>query len=140
MKVNIKLLKPNAKIPSYGRKGDAGLDLYSCEDYELKPVERHSFGLGVAIELPRDLVALIWDRGGMAAKKGIHSIAGVIDSNYRGEVNVVLLNTSKELYKIKKGDRIAQMIVQKCEAVEFNQVDELKESERGDQGWFSSGK
>jgi len=140
MDVNIKLLRPEAKKPTYGRAGDAGLDLYSCEDYSLQPGERHSFGLGFAMEIEPGTVALIWDRSGMAAKKGIHSIAGVIDSNYRGEVNVVLLNISAEPYSVKTGDKIAQMLIQKFEPVKFIKTDNLNDSDRGDKAWFSSGR
>ncbi len=140
MRVNIKLLKPQAKIPDYGRPGDAGLDLCACEDYTLQPGERHGFGMGFAMELPDGYVALVWDRGGMAAKYGIHTLAGVVDSNYRGEVTVILLNTTSEPYQIKAGDRIAQMVVQQHAAVAFTQVDELGDSERGSKAWLSSGK
>ncbi|MFA5134464.1 MAG: dUTP diphosphatase [Patescibacteria group bacterium] len=140
MKVNIKLLRPEAKVPAYGRIGDAGLDLYCCEGHTLQPGERRRFGLGFAMELPEGTVALVWDRGGMAANHGIHSIAGVIDSNYRGEVNVVLYNTSTEPYAISAGDKIAQMLVQQCESVDFIQSDELSDTARGEQAWHSSGR
>lgn len=140
MTIKIKLLRPEAKMPKYGRQGDAGLDLYSCENYKLAPKERCSFKLGFALELPDDMVALIWDRGGMATNFGIHTIAGVIDSNYRGEVCVVLLNTSDEEYQIKKGDRLAQMLIQKVENVKLQETDALSGSERGEKGWLSSGK
>lgn len=140
MEVRIKLLKPDAKIPAYGRQGDAGLDLVSCEDFTLEPGQRHLFKLGFAMEILEGTVALVWDRGGMATNHGIHSMAGVIDSNYRGEVSVVLLNTSDQAYQIKKGDKIAQMLIQKFTQADFEQVDELSDSERGTKGWFSSGK
>jgi len=140
MKVKIKLLYKDTKVPAYGRSGDAGLDLYSREKVVLQPGQRHSFKLGFALELPIDTVALMWDRSGMATKYGIHSMAGVIDSNYRGEVNVLLHNTSDQNYAIEVGDKIAQMLIQKYESAEFEVVDELQDSERGDKGWFSSGK
>jgi len=140
MKVKIKLLRPQAKVPTYSRSGDAGLDLYSCEDYELQPGERYAFKLGFAIELPAGIVALAWDRGGMATNHGIHSLAGVIDSNYRGEYNLILFNTSQEPYSIKKGDKIAQLIIQKFEKVKFVKTDQLSDTDRGDKGWFSSGR
>ena len=140
MTIKIKLLRPETKMPKYGRQGDAGLDLYSCEDYKLAPKERRSFKLGFALELPDDVVALVWDRSGMAAHFGIHSLAGVIDSNYRGEVCLVLLNTSDKEYQIKKGDRLAQMLIQKVESAKFEEADELAGSERGEKGWLSSGK
>ncbi|HHA18407.1 MAG TPA: dUTP diphosphatase [Methylophaga sp.] len=140
MKVKIKLLYKDTKVPSYGRSGDAGLDLYSREKVVLQPGQRHSFKLGFALELPSDMVALMWDRSGMATKFGIHSMAGVIDSNYRGEVNVLLHNTSDQNYTIEVGDKIAQMLIQKYQSAQLEVVDELPDSERGDKGWFSSGK
>ncbi|MFA6098253.1 MAG: dUTP diphosphatase [Patescibacteria group bacterium] len=140
MQVKIKLLRPEAKLPVYSRAGDAGLDLYSCEDYILQAGERHKFGLGFILELPAGHVALIWDRGGMAANHGIHTLAGVVDSNYRGEVNAILLNTSAEPYVIKTGDRIAQLLIQEHNTVEFQEVDKLTDTERGEGAWFSSGR
>jgi len=139
MQVKIKLLKPEAKLPQYSRPGDAGLDVFSCEDYELIPGERHVFKLGFALEIPLGTVSLFWDRGGMATA-GIHSIGGVIDSNYRGEYCLVLYNLSDKPYQILTGDKIGQLIIQKFEQAEFEQVAELSESNRGAKGWFSSGK
>jgi len=140
MKVKITLLRPESKIPAYGRAGDAGLDLYSCEDCVVAPGERHVFKLGFAMEIPPGTVALIWDRSGMASNHGIHSHGGVIDSNFRGEVCAILHNTSQAPCHFKKGDRIAQLIIQKFEQVDFEQVDKLSASERGDKGWLSSGR
>ncbi len=140
MKAKIKLLHQDAKIPAYGRAGDAGLDLFCIEDYELQPGERHSFKLGIAMELPDGYVAHIWDRSGLASKFGIHSMAGVVDSTYRGEIAIVLLNTTKESYQIKKGDKIAQMVIQKFEPTEFEEAEELSDTARGERGWLSSGK
>lgn len=140
MKVKIKLLRPEAQVPTYSRAGDAGLDLYSCEDHVLQPGKRHAFKLGFAIELPAGTVALTWDRGGMATNHGIHSLAGVIDSSYRGEYNLILFNTSQEPYSIKKGDKIAQLIIQKFKKVQFVKTDQLSDTDRGDKGWFSSGR
>ena len=140
MEVRIKILNPEAKIPVYGREGDAGLDLYSCEDFILEPKERHVFKLGFALELPGGTAALVWDRSGMAVKHGIHSLAGVIDCNYRGEVSITLYNTSDEAWQCKKGDRIAQMIIQRFEKVDLKKVDELSETERGENAYLSSGR
>ena len=134
------MLKSEAKIPQYGRHGDAGLDLFCCEDYIIKPGERCHIGLGFAMELAEGYVGLMWDRGGMAAKHGVHSLAGVIDSNYRGEVTVILLNTTNETYTVAKGDKVAQMLIQRHETVSFTETDELSDTERGDGAWLSSGK
>jgi len=140
MEVNFKRLRPEATIPTYGRNGDAGLDLYACEDYIIEPGERCKISLGFAMELPDGYVALMWDRGGMAAKHGIHSIAGVIDSNYRGEVIAILFNTTNEPYTVTKGDKVIQMLIQRHEVVQFKEVPELTDSERGGNAWLSSGK
>ncbi len=140
MQIKIKKLNPDAIIPQPQRQGDAGLDLYSYEDFELKPGERHAFKTGVAMEIPVDYVGLIWDRGGLAVKHGLTTLAGVVDANYRGEIMVAILNTSNEIYNIKKGDRIAQMLIQKYESVEFLEAEELSKSARGDNWSGSSGK
>ncbi|MDD5040160.1 MAG: dUTP diphosphatase [Patescibacteria group bacterium] len=140
MEVAIKLLKTNARVPASSREGDAGLDLFCCEGGEIPPCERVRVDLGFALELPPGTVALIWDRSGMASKHGIHTLAGVIDSTYRGEVSVVLYNTTKTPYEYSAGDRVAQMIVQKHETVSFRQVDALSDTTRGAGGWLSSGK
>lgn len=140
MEVKFKRLRPEAKIPMYGRNGDAGFDLYACEDQIIESGERSRISLGFAMELPEGYVALIWDRSGMAAKYGIHSMAGVIDSNYRGEITAILLNTTDKQYAVSKGDKVVQMIIQKHEVVQFKEVPELADSERGDQAWLSSGK
>jgi dUTP pyrophosphatase len=108
MEAKIKILKSEVRIPGYGRAGDAGLDLYSLEDCMLAPGERHLFKLGFAIELADGYVGLMWDRGGMATNHGIHTLAGVIDSNYRGEVSCVLYNSSLDPYTITKGDKIKE--------------------------------
>ena len=97
------------------------------------------FPTGIAVEFPEGYVALLWDRSGLGSK-GIHRLAGVIDSGYRGEWKVVLLNTTKEPFEIKKGDKIIQCIIQKFEPVEILEVDELSNSQRGEKGFGSSGR
>jgi dUTP pyrophosphatase len=139
MQIRIKKLTPDAVIPQAQRPGDAGLDLYSIEDFELKPGERHAFKTGVAMEIPMDFVGLVWDRGGLAVKHGLTTLAGVVDANYRGEIMVAILNTSDEIYNVKKGDRIAQMLIQKYESVEFVESEELSDSARGAAWSGSSG-
>ena len=140
VELKIKRLNEKAKLPSYSFKGEAGLDLYAIEDYLLKPGERRLFKLGFAMELPLGYVALIWDRSGLAKKHGIKTMGGVIDPTYRGEVGVILLNTSNEPFEIKEGDRIAQMLIQKVEYVDVVESDELSETERGAGGFGSTGR
>ncbi|MFZ6036232.1 MAG: dUTP diphosphatase [Patescibacteria group bacterium] len=140
MEAKFKRLHPNAKLPVHGRPGDAGLDLFSVEALVIPPRDRRQVALGFAMEIPLGYVAHVWDRSGMAAKMGIHSMAGVIDSTYRGEVKVILYNTTDQPYEIAVGDKVAQMVIQQHETVTFTEVDALSDTERGEQGWLSSGK
>lgn len=140
MKIKIKKLYDDVILPSYAYPGDAGMDLYSREDYVLKPGERYVFKLGFSTEFSSDFVALVWDKSGLSAKNGLTCLAGVIDHGYRGEYGVVLLNTSSEPYEIKKGDKIAQLLIQKIEQAEIEEVEELEDSSRGEGGFGSTGK
>ncbi|MBS3079025.1 dUTP diphosphatase [Candidatus Pacearchaeota archaeon] len=139
MPVKIKKLHADAKIPLVGSEHAAGFDLYSCEDYELQVGETHAVATGIAIEVPVGKVLFIWDRSGMGFK-GIHRFAGVIDSDYRGELKIVLCNHSKNPYKIIKGDRIAQGVIQDYYIPEFEEVEELSSTDRGIGGFGSTGK
>ncbi|MFT7615592.1 MAG: dUTP pyrophosphatase [Candidatus Woesearchaeota archaeon] len=140
MNVRIKRLHKNAIIPKYGRKGDAGFDLHATLGCRIKPGQKVTVPTGIAIELPDGYVSHVWDRSGLAAKHGITTLAGVIDSNYRGEYNIVMINLGEEDYEIKAGDRIAQIVVIKHEVVSFTEVEELEDSERADNWSMSSGK
>jgi len=138
LKVKVKRFLPEAKIPSYARINDAGLDLAAIESIEIPAGSRAKIGTGLSFEIPDGYVGLIWDRSGLSAKKGLKVLGGVVDSNYRGEVFVTLANVSREPAEILKGERIAQMLIQKIEKVEILETDELSETERGDQGYGSS--
>ena len=120
--------------------GDAGLDLCSIASHVLRPGEIATVATGIAMATPRDCVGLIWDRSGLAIKNGLKVLGGVIDSNYRGEIIVGLINLSKKTYRIEAGDRIAQMLIQKVENVSPQVVSELTSSNRGDKGFGSSGR
>jgi dUTP pyrophosphatase len=133
-------LSGTALLPKYGRNGDAGLDLHANQDVVLDPNCRQLIKTGIAMAIPDGYVGLIWDRGGMAAKNGITTMAGVVDSNYRGEVGVVLLNTTSESYVITAGDRIAQMLIQPVVSAILEQVEELDATNRGAGAYGSSGK
>jgi len=139
MKVKIKKLSPEAVLPSYALEGDAGLDIYALEDSEVSPGARAMIPTGVAIEIPKGYVALVWDKGGIAYKNGIKTMAGVCDSNYRGEYKIIILNTSKEIFKVKKGNKIAQILIQKVEQAEIEEVKDLSDTERGSGGFGSTG-
>ncbi|MBL7021842.1 dUTP diphosphatase [Patescibacteria group bacterium] len=140
MKINIKKLNPDIKLPSYANIGDAGMDVYSLEDKIMEPGERYLFKLGFAMEIPNGHVGLFWDKSGIASKYGIHTLAGVIDSIYRGEFGVVMLNTSKEAYEFKKGEKLAQLLIQPVLSPELVEVDELSDTSRGDGAFGSTGK
>jgi len=139
MILKIKKLNPEAKIPKYAHEGDAGMDVLSCEDVVIKSGEKKAIKTGISAEFPKEYVALVWDKGGIA-NKGITTIAGVIDSNYRGEWLILLFNTSKEDYIINKGDKIAQVLIQKFERAEIRESEDLGETARGEGKFGSTGK
>ena len=139
MKIKIKKLKGNAVLPKMMRQGDAALDLYAVEDVKIKVDQRVVVATGIAMEIPKGYVGNVRDRGGLARNHGLHTLGGVVDSNYRGDILVVMINLSKEDYQIKEGDRIAQMMIHKIEIVDFEEVSELSESARGKDGFTSSG-
>ena len=122
--------------------GDAGVDLRSVEHIVLKPQERAMVATGLAIALPEGYAGFVLPRSGLAAKHGISIVnaPGLIDSNYRGELKVVLVNTDpEESFSIEIGDRIAQLIVMPVPTISFEQVEELPDSQRGESGFGSSG-
>lgn len=136
-------LNPSAVIPTYAKPGDAGADLYSIEEKTLKPGERSLIKTGLAIALPEGYVALVHPRSGLALKNGISVVnsPGTIDSGYRGEIGVVLINHDlHESFTVKIGDRIAQLVIQQFETANFKLVSELPESERAGGGYGSTGK
>ena len=140
--VHIKLLDPELPAPAYAKPGDAGADLRSRIDFELEPGERALVPTGVAIALPEGYVGLVHPRSGLATKNGITIVnaPGTVDSGYRGELMVTLLNTDKtKSFHVQRGDRIAQLIIQKYERATFTIVDELDQTERGSSGFGSSG-
>ena len=128
MKIKIKKLKDDVKLPSYAHPGDVGLDLFSLEDCDLKPGERKLFFLGFALEFEHGYAALVKDKGGPPAKGGIHTMGGVFDPGYRGEYNVQLINLGQETYPICKGQKIAQLVVMPIATVEYEEVDSLNDS------------
>lgn len=139
VKVKVKKLDADAKMPTLGSEHAAGFDIYTIEDYELGPCETHMFKTGLAFEIPEGKVFLIWDRSGMGAK-GIHRFSGVIDSDYRGELKVVLFNSTKLPYKIQKGDRICQGLIQDYFRPYIEEAAELSDTNRGAGSFGSTGK
>ena len=130
-------------LPSRAHAGDAGLDLYSCEAAHIGPGERWSIGTGIAVEVPEGHAGLVLPRSGLARDHGISlpNSPGLIDSGYRGEIRVLLLNTDPaETFQVKAGDRIAQLVLVPIALAEPVAVGALSESARGDGGFGSSGR
>ena len=135
-------LRDDAVIPAQAYDGDAGLDLAACEHAELGPGERAVVGTGVAVAIPDGYAGLVLPRSGLAARHGLTLVnaPGLIDSGYRGELKVILLNTdAREPFAIEPGMRIAQLVLVEAASVRLVEVEELPESERGAAGFGSSG-
>jgi dUTP pyrophosphatase len=139
MKLEIKKLEPDAKLPVRAHHDDAGLDLYANESLTLAPGMRHAVKTGIALAIPTGYVGLIWDKSGVSAKGGVKVMGGVIDASYRGEVGVILANLSQEPYVVEKGAKISQLLVQKVELPEVCEVTELDDTIRGEGGFGSTG-
>lgn len=138
--LKVKLLHLSSLAPTRSNPTDAGLDLYAEEDVTILPGSRQLVSAGIAISIPEGYVAYIKPRSGLALRHGIDVMAGVVDSSYRGEVNVLLVNLSHDNFTVFTGDRIAQLVIQKVELWTPVVVDELDETVRGDNGFGSSGK
>ena len=128
-------------MPTMGNPGDAGYDLRSSGDFELEPGMRKLVPTGVRVAIPAGFVGLVHPRSGLAIKSGVTVLntPGTIDSGYRGEIMVPLINHSDQVFSISRGDRIAQIVFQRYESVRFVQVAELPGSQRGNQGFGSTG-
>ena len=135
-------LRDDAVLPAQAYDGDAGLDLAACERAELEPGERAVVGTGVAVAIPDGYAGLVLPRSGLAARHGLTIVnaPGLIDSGYRGELKVILLNTdAREPFVVEPGMRIAQLVLVEAASVRLLEVEELPESERGAAGFGSSG-
>jgi dUTP pyrophosphatase len=140
--VLIQRLDPGLPLPSLAHPGDAGADLFAAEDVDLAPGERALVPTGVAIALPAGYAAFVHPRSGLAARHGVTIVnaPGTVDAGYRGEIKVTLLNTdASRPVSFRRGDRIAQLVVQRVEQVQFHEVDSLPGSARGDGGFGSTG-
>ena len=141
MLIKIKKLKKEANIPKYARFGDAGFDLCSAEDAVIEPGEYKLVSTGLAFEIPIGFEMQIRPRSGLASKHGISIVnsPGTIDSGYRGDVGIIIINHGKQPFEIRKNDRIAQGVIAEFECVQFKEVDSLSESERGECGFGHTG-
>jgi dUTP pyrophosphatase len=140
--ISIVRLDPDLPLPSYAHPGDAGADLCAREDVRLEPGERRLVPTGIALALPEGYVALVHPRSGLAHRSGLSIVnaPGTIDAGYRGEVQVCLVNLDPETpIELRRGDRIAQLVVQRFETAAFVEVDDLPDSARGAGGYGSTG-
>ena len=139
MKLLVQKLDPSAKLPSYAYEGDAGMDLFSLEETKVDAGEKVEVRTGLKFAIPRGYAGFVWDKSGLAAKHHLKTMAGVIDSNYRGELLVILTNLGKKMYKIEKGSKVAQLVIKPVENPEIQEGDIKDATERGQGGFGSSG-
>nr|WP_049797673.1 dUTP diphosphatase [Corynebacterium ulcerans] len=140
--VSIKRLDKDLPLPQRAHRGDAGVDLYATENIQIQPGHRALVGTGVALALPLETVGLIHPRSGRALKEGLSIVnaPGTIDADYRGEIKVCLINLDPQTpISIERGQRIAQLVIQKVELVDFIEVEELDDTVRGASGYGSTG-
>lgn len=140
--VPVKRLDPSLEMPEYAYAGDAGLDLRAAEDAVLAPFERKMVPCGIAVAIPQGHAGFVLPRSGLAAKHGISIVnaPGLIDSNYRGELKVILVNLDPENeFSVSRGDRIAQLVIMAVPVVALQEVESLDETDRGSGGFGSSG-
>ncbi len=140
MQLKVKKLSREAKLPQYVKPGDAGMDLFALEETILAPGQFVGVATGIAMEIPEGYVGLIWDKSGLSIKHGLKTLGGVVDAGFRGEVKVGIINLGSEEYKIEKGHKVAQMLIQKVEHMEIEESESLSETDRGEKGFGSSGK
>ena len=143
MKILVKRLNRDLPLPAYARPGDAGLDLLAAETVELKPGERAAVATGLAIAIPEGCAGFVHPRSGRALKEGltVANAPGTIDAGYRGEVKVILVNLDpSEPIHVNRGEKIAQLVIQRVESAELEEIDYLPPSERGEGGFGSTGR
>ena len=142
MALKIKIKKTqDAKLPSYAHEGDSGMDLYAAEEYLLKPMERKLIGTGIKLAIPKGYECQVRPKSGLAIEHGIShaNCVGTIDSTYRGEIKIPLINLGNAPYKIEKGKKIGQIVFAKVEEADFEEVSDLGETSRNEGGFGSTG-
>jgi dUTP diphosphatase len=143
VEVLVTRLDPDVPLPARAHPGDAGMDLHASEDVVLKPGERASVGTGIAVAIPDGHAGFVVPRSGLAAKHGIGVVnaPGLIDSGYRGEIRVLLINLDpSDPFEVRRGERIAQLVIQRVEEASLREVSELPSSARGEGGFGSTGR
>lgn len=138
--LNVKKDVSHAILPTYGSEGAIGLDLYAAEDVDLPAGWRNLVSAGVSIAIPDGFYGRIAPRSGLALKKGIDVMAGVIDPDYRGTIYVLLVNLSRDAFDVRQGDRIAQLILERAERVSVQEVPHLPVTDRENRGFGSTGR
>ena len=139
MHLAVTKLTPEAKVPTYAHATDAGMYMYAAAAVTIPAHERVLVSTGIAMAIPEGYVGLIWDKSGIATKRGVTTLAGVVDAGYRGEVQIALYNTTEETVTFAAGEKVAQMVIQPVLQPELIEVDELEQSERGKGGFGSTG-
>ena len=141
MTVKFRRINPGAILPSYAHPGDAGMDLHCVEPFSLAPGERKRVRTGLGMELPAGTEAQVRPRSGLALKNGITVLnsPGTIDSGYRGEIGVILVNLGNEVFTADQGAKIAQMVIARCERADISEVSAVADTERGAGGFGSTG-
>ncbi len=140
--IMIKRLDPDLPLPSYAHAGDAGLDLYSAEDCALAPHERALIGTGIAVAIPDGYAGFVQPRSGLALKRGLSLVntPGLIDAHYRGEIKLIAINLDPTVpVNITRGEKVAQLVVQRVEHARLVEVDDLDQTHRGADGFGSTG-
>ncbi|HLP44079.1 MAG TPA: dUTP diphosphatase [Candidatus Nanoarchaeia archaeon] len=142
MSLTLKIVRMDKSLPlpKYALQGDAAFDLLASEAVTFKPGERVQVKTGLKMEIPEGYVGFIWDKSGLSHKGGLKTLGGVIDSSYRGEVMVGMINLSDAPYTFERGNKVAQMCIQKKEDVTIVEAEELSETARGEGGFGSTGK
>lgn len=143
MRIPVRILDPDLPLPRYASPGDAGLDLVAGEDVSLRPGQREAVPTGIAVAIPPGYACFVHARSGRSLKEGLAlaNAPGLIDSGYRGEIKVIVVNLDpSSSIDIRRGDKIAQLVIQAVEQVELEVVDELPESDRGEGGMGSTGR
>jgi dUTP pyrophosphatase len=138
--LKIKKIDPTVETPSYAHIGDVACDLFSAEEITIAPLERVQIRTGIAVEVPLGYGLFIWDKSGLSHNHGLKTLGGVVDSGFRGEVKVGLVNLGDTPYTVHKNHKVAQMVIQKIETVVIEEVAFLSDSARGEGGFGSTGK
>ena len=142
MRVEIQRLDPGLPLPAYAREGDAGLDLYAAATVTLAPGARATIGTGIAVAIPPGCAGFVLPRSGLALRQGLSLVntPGLIDAGYRGEIRVILINHDRQTpITLARGDRIAQLVIQRIESADLVEVEQLPSTSRGSGGFGSTG-